>query len=66
MFEASQLVINMEKIKVVKFIPVNFSCSPLYMSFAEHLPVERNVIKNVGLQMDSEISWNLHINYLLH
>jgi len=56
----------MEKIKVVKFIPANFSYSPLHMTFAEHLPFETNVIKFLGLQMDSQLSWNPHINYLLH
>ena len=57
---------NMEKIKVVKFIPVNFKCSPSYMTFAVNLPVETNVIKHLSLQMDSQISWNPHTNYLLH
>ena len=55
---------NMEKIKVVKFIPVNFSCSPSYMTFAVNLPVETNVIKHLSLKMDSQISWNPHTNYL--
>ena len=52
-FQVNQLVLNMEKIKVVKFTPENLSYSPLHMTFAEHLPVETNVIKFLGLQMDN-------------
>ena len=64
-FQANQLVLYMEKIEVVKFTPANLSYSPLHMTFAEQLPVETNVIKFLGLQMDSQISWNPHINYIL-
>jgi hypothetical protein len=35
----------MEKAKIVKFTPANFSYSPLHMTFAEHLPVETNALK---------------------
>ena len=59
--QASQLVRNMEKTKIVKFTPANFSYSPLHVTFAEHLPVETNAIKFLGLQLDSRLSWKPHL-----
>ena len=58
--QASQLVRNMEKTKIVKFTP-NFSYSPLHVTFAEHLPVETNAIKFLGLQLDNQLSWKPHL-----
>jgi hypothetical protein len=43
----------MEKVKIIKFTPVNFSYSPLNIAFTEHLLVETNAIKFLGLQMES-------------
>jgi len=31
-----------------------------------NISVETNAIKFLGLQLDSQLSWNPHINYLLH
>jgi hypothetical protein len=45
----------MEKTKIVKFTPSEFSYFPLHVTFAEHLPVETNGIKFVGLQLDSQL-----------
>ena len=39
-FQANQLVLNVEKTKIVKF-PSDFSYSPLHIIFPEHLPVEK-------------------------
>jgi hypothetical protein len=36
------------------------------MTFPEHLPVEINAIKFLGLKLDSHLSWKPHLNYLLH
>jgi len=41
-FQVNQLVLNMEKTKIVKFTPLNFSYSPVHITFAGHLPVETN------------------------
>lgn len=65
-FQANKLVLNREKTKMVKFTPANFSYSPSQITFTEDLPAERNDIKFLGLQMDSQLSWKLHTNYLLH
>jgi hypothetical protein len=45
----------MGKPKVVKHTSANFLYSPLHMTFAGHLPVETNVIKFLGLQLDSQL-----------
>jgi hypothetical protein len=42
----------MEKTKIVKFTPANFSYSPQPIAFTEHLIVETNAIKFLGLQME--------------
>jgi hypothetical protein len=65
-FQANQLVLNMEKTKIVKFIPANFSYSTPHMTSLEHLPVLTNVIKCLVLQLDNQLSWKPPINYLLH
>jgi hypothetical protein len=51
-FQANQLVLNMEKINIVKLTPANFSYFLLLLTFAEHLPVKTNAIKFLGLQLD--------------
>jgi len=38
-FQANQLVLNMERTKIVKCNSANFSYSALYIAFADHLPV---------------------------
>jgi len=55
----------MEKTNIAKFTP-KFSYFPLRITFAEHLPVETNGTKFIGLQLDSQLSWKIRINYLLH
>jgi len=52
-FQAQQLVLNMEKTKIIKFTPANFSYSPLHIAFTEYLLLETNAIKFLGLQMES-------------
>jgi len=42
----------MEKTKIIKFTPANFSYSPLHIVFTENLLVETNAIKFLGLQME--------------
>jgi hypothetical protein len=39
--EAIQLVLNVEKTKILKFTPLNFSYAPSHVTFAEHLTVEK-------------------------
>jgi hypothetical protein len=65
-FQNSQLVLNMEKTKIVKFTPENLSYSSLHITFAEQLPVKTNAVTFLGLQLDNQLSWKPHINYVLH
>jgi hypothetical protein len=56
----------MKKTKIVKFTTANFSYFSLHITTGENLLVETNVINFLGLQLDSQLSWKPHINYLLH
>jgi hypothetical protein len=63
-FQANQLVLNMEKTKIVKFTPANFSnfsYFPLHITIGEILPVETNAVNFLGLELDSQLSWKPHI-----
>jgi hypothetical protein len=59
----------MEKSKIVKVAPANFSYSPLQITFTEHLPLKTNAINFLGLlgpQLDRQLSQKPHIIFLLH
>jgi hypothetical protein len=43
-FQANQLVLNMEKTKIVESTPANFSHFPLHITIGEMLPVETNAV----------------------
>jgi hypothetical protein len=62
-FQVSQLVLNMEKTKIVKYTP---ETSSLWITFGENLRVVTNVINFLGLPLYSRLSWKPHINFLLH
>lgn len=59
-----KLVWNMEKTKIVKFIPPNFSYSQSHVTFADHLAVATNV--KIFRSLIEKFSWMPRINYLLH
>jgi hypothetical protein len=65
-FQANHLVLNMETTKIVRLISVIFSYCPLHMNFAEHLSLEENAIKYLGLPFHIQISYKAHTNFLLH
>jgi hypothetical protein len=44
----------------------NFSYFPLHITIGGNLLVETNAIIFLGLQLDSQLPWKPHINYLLH
>jgi hypothetical protein len=51
-FQISQLVLNMEKTKTIKFTPANTSNSSLWITSGENLRAITNVINFLGLQLD--------------
>jgi len=55
----------MEKTKIVKFTPSIFSHSALHITVTERSPLETNVIKLLGFQIDSQLPWKPHVNYQL-
>jgi hypothetical protein len=56
-FKVNQLVLNMEKAKIVQFSPANLLNFPLKITFGETLPIITNAINFLGLQLDSQLSW---------
>jgi hypothetical protein len=61
----NQLILNMEETKILKFMPADPSNTSLQINSGENLPVITNFIF-LGLQLDSQLSWKPHINFLLH
>jgi len=43
-----------------------FFVFPFHITLAKHLPIATNATKYLGLQLDSQLSWNRHVNYLLY
>jgi hypothetical protein len=54
-FQFKQLVLNMEKTKIIRFTPANPSNSSLQVTSGENLPVIKNVTNFLGLQLDSQL-----------
>jgi hypothetical protein len=52
-FQVHQLVLNMEKTKIVKSPPENPLNFPLEITFGEKLPALTNAINRLGLQLDN-------------
>jgi len=65
-FQANQLILNIQKTSLVKFAPTKSSLNPLHLSQAGQKLVELNNIKFLGLQLDNQLEWKMHINYLLN
>jgi hypothetical protein len=49
----------------VKFAPTKSALYPLHLSYDGQILVELNNIKFLGLQLDSQLTYKTHINYLL-
>jgi hypothetical protein len=65
-FLAIQLTLNIKKTSLVKFAPTKSYLCPLNLSYAGQTLFELNNIKFLGLQLDSHLTWKVHINYLLN
>jgi hypothetical protein len=65
-FQANQLTLNTEKTSLVKFAPTkSFLCLP-YLTYMDERIIELNNTKFLDLQLDSQLTWKMHVNYLFN
>jgi len=64
-FAANNLVLNLDKMNIMKFITENSSHSTLYISYKEKYGEESENTKFLGLQIDNYINQNNHIEETL-
>ena len=57
-FVANNLVLNLDKTKIMKFITKNSSHSTLHTGYKENYVEETVNTKSLGLQTDNHINWN--------
>jgi len=60
-FAANKLVLNLDKIKKMKFITKNSSHSIVHTGYKEKYIEETVDTKFLGLQIDNHINWKNHI-----
>jgi hypothetical protein len=65
-FQANQLVLNVGKPTVFKFTSSKSTFYPLNLFYANHSLTEAATIKFLGLQLDSQLTWRAHTNFLLN
>jgi hypothetical protein len=65
-FQANQLTLNQEKTSLVKFAPTKSFLYPPNLSYMGQIFIELNNIKFLDLQLDSHLTWKMHVNYLFN
>jgi len=63
-FQTSWLTLNPTKTKVLKFTSAKLP-NALSLTYADHLVMEVEPIKFLGLQLDNQISWKKHVQHLI-
>jgi hypothetical protein len=56
LFQAIQLMLNIEKTSLVKFAPTKLYLCPLNLSYVGQTLFELNNVKFLGLQLDSQLT----------
>jgi len=64
-FAANNLVINLDKTNIMKFIKRNSSQSTLYIGYKEKYLEETVDTKFLVLQIDNHINWKSHIEEII-
>jgi len=64
-FSANGLVLNMEKINIMKFAPSNRLNTAFQIIYQNKLLTEINHTKFLGLELDKNINWKNHIQKIL-
>jgi hypothetical protein len=62
--QTSWLTLNQTKTKVLKFTSAELP-NALSLTYADHLVMEVETIKSLGLQLDDQISWKKHVQHLV-
>ena len=65
-FTANQLILNITKTKVLKFAPKTIAHVPLDISYKGQVLDEVNNTKFLGIHMDSNMNWKIHIEQITH
>jgi hypothetical protein len=61
-FQNNQLILNLNKMHLLKFASSKSPAYPLYVSYNNQaLPVSEN-IKFLGIYLDCHLTWNLHLD----
>jgi hypothetical protein len=64
-FLSNQLLINASKSFVLKFTASKLTYCPFSLIHNDQVLSEQDVIKFLGLHLDSHLSWETHLNHLL-
>jgi hypothetical protein len=62
-FKNNQFMLNLDKIKMIKFTPTAATCYPLHTLFFNKTLKEVETIKFLGLQLDKHLTCKGHIDF---
>jgi hypothetical protein len=65
-FQSNQFALNLDKTKMIKFIPTSATSHPLQTLFFNEMVEVVEMIKFLGLQLDNHLTCKGHIDLLLH
>jgi hypothetical protein len=63
--KANKLTLNFDKTNFIKFCTNNKTCVNLNMGFDDKTIEEVETTKFLGLQIDSNLNWKTHIQYII-
>ena len=64
-FDANQLVLNEEKMNIVKFTPGNLPDYPLAVGYADKIIKKTTSIRFLGIQINNRLNWKIHIDQII-
>jgi hypothetical protein len=65
-FQCNQFALNLDKTKMIKFIPTSATSHPLHTLFFNEMVEVVETIKFLGLQLNNHLTCKGHIDLLLH
>jgi hypothetical protein len=64
-FGANELVLNLDKTNITKFVTINLPCSALHTGYKENYREETANITFLGLQTDNHLNCKNHIELMI-
>jgi hypothetical protein len=64
-FQNNQLVLNLNKTQLIKFISSKSSTYPLHVSYSNQALTVAENITFLGMYLDCHLTWNLHLDNLI-